>query len=153
MRSLVSNNQTNTCQVKEEVVNQDTFISNLSLKEARRTKMSQRLREIHRELTKLQRLGPTGRKKFFKTCSKDCVIKVCECIKNVLNANLEIKPAHLKKLSRHKHTLRSLALKSTSLSKRKRLLQKGGFLNILLPAIAPVIASIIGGAINRSKND
>jgi hypothetical protein len=85
------------------------------------------------------------RKKFFKTCSRDCVSKVCECIKNVLNANLKIKSSHLRKLSRHKQTLRVLASKNTSLAKRKKLLQKGGFLSILLPALIPALASLLGG--------
>jgi hypothetical protein len=107
--------------------------------------MSQRLSDIHRELVKLKRLSIKQRKNFFKTCSRDCIIKVCECIKNVLNANLKIKPSHLRKLSRHKHTLRALALKNTSLTRRKKLLQKGGFLSLLLPAIIPAIASLLGG--------
>ena len=118
---------------------------NFFVKEARRSKMSHRLKEIHKELKKLKRLSPKARVKFFKTCNKDCVIKVCECIKNVLNANLKIKPSHLKKLSRHKHTLRALALKSTSFAKRKRLLQKGGFIAALLPALIPAVASLLGG--------
>jgi hypothetical protein len=109
----------------------------------------QRLKEIHKELAKLKRLGVQGRKKFFKTCSKDCVNKICECVKNLLNANLEIKPAHLKKLSRHKQTLRALALKKTSFIKRKRLLQKGGFLGALLPAIIPAVASLVSGFLNN----
>ncbi len=111
--------------------------------------MSERLRAIHKELTKLKKLGPNARKKFFKTCSKDCIVKVCECIKNVLNSNLKIKSSHLKKLSRHKHTLRSLALKSTSLAKRKQLLQRGGFIGALLPAIIPAVASLLGGLFSR----
>ena len=114
--------------------------------------MSHRLNEIHRELKRLKHLGTKGRAKFFKTCSKDCIIKVCECIKNVLNANLKIKPSHLKKLSRHKHTLRALSLKKTSLAKRKRLLQKGGFIGALLPAIIPAIASLIGSFAGRSRD-
>ena len=113
--------------------------------------MSQRLKEIYKELSKLKRLGTRGRKKFFKTCSKDCVVKICECIKNVLNANLQIKPTHLKKLSRHRQTLRALASKKTSLVKRKRLLQKGGFIGALLPAIIPAIASLLGGIFNRAN--
>ena len=111
--------------------------------------MSQRLKEIHRELIKLKRLGPKGRKKFFKSCSKDCIIKVCECIKNLLNGNLKIKTPHLKKLRRHRQTLRALAVKKTSLVKRKRLLQKGGFVSALIPAIAPAIAGLIGEIVNR----
>ncbi len=107
--------------------------------------MSELLRDIHKELSKLKKLGPIARKKFLKSCSKSCVLKVCECIQNLLKANLEIKPAHLRKLSRHKHTLRELAQKRTSLIKRKQLLQKGGFITALLPAILPALASLIGG--------
>ena len=112
--------------------------------------MSERLREIHTELTKLNKLGPSGRKKYFKTCSKDCVIKICECVKNLLNSNLKIKPTHLKKLSRHKHTLRSLALKKTSLAKRKQILQGGGLIGALLPALIPAITSLLGGLFSRN---
>jgi hypothetical protein len=57
----------------------------------------------------------------------------------------------LKKLSRHKHTLRALALKKTSLTKRKKLLQKGGFLAALLPAIIPALASLLGGLFNHAN--
>ena len=112
--------------------------------------MSERLRAIHKELTKLKKLGPNARKKFFKTCCKDCFFKVCECIKNVLNSNLKIKSSHLKKLSRHKQTLRALASKSTSLAKRKQLLQRGGFIGALLPAIIPAVASLLGGLFSRN---
>ena len=126
------------------------FICILGDQESRRCKMSERLRNIHTELTKLNKLGPSGRKKYFKTCSKDCIVKICECVKNLLNSNLKIQPSHLKKLSRHKHTLRSLALKKTSLAKRKQLLQRGGFIGALLPAIIPAVASLLGGLFSRN---
>ena len=113
--------------------------------------MTHRVKEIHRELTKLKRLGAKGRKKFFKSCSKECVFSGCECIGNLLNANLKIKPSHLKKLSRHKKTLRTLAAKSTSLVKRKRLLQGGGFLSTLLPIIIPAVANLLGGFAGRAN--
>jgi hypothetical protein len=103
----------------------------------------QRLRDIHRELLKLKRLGVNGRKKFLKTCTNDCINKISECAKNLLNENILIKPSHLKKLSRHKHTLRALALKKTGLSKRKHLIQKGGFLHAFLPALIPAIAGLV----------
>jgi hypothetical protein len=120
---------------------------------AKRKVLNHRLRDIHSELKKLKRLGPTGCKKFFKTCSKECVIKVCECIKNVLNSKLQIKPTHLKKLNRYKQTLRTLALRSTSLGRRKRFLQKGGLLATLLPAVIPAIASVISGLVNLTRGN
>jgi hypothetical protein len=103
----------------------------------------QRLRDIHRELLKLKRLGVSGRKKFLKTCSNDCINKISECAKNLLNENILIKPSHLKKLSRHKHTLRALVLKKTAVGKRRRLMQKGGFLHAFLPALIPAIAGLV----------
>jgi hypothetical protein len=115
--------------------------------------MGHRLKEIHRELTKLKRLGLKGRKKFIKACSKECVTNICECIKNVLNTKLPIKASHLKKLSRFKHTLRTLASKRTSLINRRRLLQKGGFLPALLTSAIPAIASLISGLFNGQTND
>jgi hypothetical protein len=108
----------------------------------------QHLKIILQELKKLKRLGIKDRKKYLKKCSKDCVFKICECIKNVLNANVKLKPSHLNKLSRHKQTLRALVLKNTSLVKRKKLLQKGGFLGALLPALIPAVSSLLGGLFN-----
>jgi hypothetical protein len=40
-------------------------------------------------------------------------------------------------------------LKNTSLVKRKKLLQKGGFLGALLPALIPAVSSLLGGLFNR----
>ena len=60
--------------------------------------MSKRLKDIHKELTELRKLGPSGRKKYLKTCSKDFSVKICECVKDLLNSNLKIQPSHLKKL-------------------------------------------------------
>jgi hypothetical protein len=113
-----------------------------------------RLKAIQRELSKLRRMNVRGRKKFFKTCSKECVNRICECVQNVLNANLPIKPSHLKKLGRHKQTLRTLVAKRTSLAKRKRILQKGGFIGTLLSALVPAFGEIVKIFMkNGKKND
>ena len=114
--------------------------------------MTQRLNNILQELKKIKRLGVKDRKKYFKSCSKDCIFQVCECVKNLLDGNLKIGEAHLKKLSRHKKTLRSLAAKNTSLVKRKRLLQKGGFITTLLPILIPALGSLVGAIYSRAVN-
>jgi len=112
--------------------------------------MSQRIIQAYDDLKKIQRLGSAGRRKFIKNCSKQCVIRICECVKNLLNGNAPLKLCHLKKLSRHKQTLRKLALKGTSLKQRKRLIQKGGFLGAVLPALIPVLGGLIGQIFNRN---
>ncbi len=112
--------------------------------------MTLRLQEIHRELAKLKRLDTKDRKKFFKSCSKECVFSVCECVQNLLNNNLKINHSQLKKLSRHKQSLRELVAKRTSLVKRKRILQKGGFLGTLLPIIIPALSSLLGDFVRNN---
>jgi hypothetical protein len=105
--------------------------------------MSQRIKLAYDDLRKIKRMDPNSRRIFIKNCDKECIIRLCECAKNLLKGQAPLKACHLKKLSRHKHTLRKLALKSTSLKQRKRLIQKGGFLAALLPALIPALGSLL----------
>jgi hypothetical protein len=111
-----------------------------------------RIHQAVNELNKLKRLNKHDRKLFIKTCDKTCIIRICECIRNVLNTNVRIKEAHLKKLARHKRTLRELSSKRLSIVKRRKLLQKGGgLLGTLLPIIIPAVASLIAGFIPQDN--
>jgi len=65
---------------------------------------------------------------FLKSCNIEFIHGVCECIRSLLKGHIPIKSSHLKCLTRHKQTLRKLALKKTSLNARKKIMQKGGFL-------------------------
>jgi len=44
-----------------------------------------------------------------------------------------------------------LVLKKTALGKKRKILQKGGFLSAILSAAIPVIGSLIAGAVNRRR--
>jgi hypothetical protein len=114
--------------------------------------MSARVKKFLPEIKRVARLTAKDRQKFVKTCSKDFIFCVCECIKNVLKDKLPLKPHHLKVLRKHKGVLRKLALKKTSLATRRKILQKGGFLAALLPALVGGLGSIIGPLVNRWIN-
>lgn len=94
--------------------------------------MSACVKHILTELKRLNRMSRVDRKRYIKVCRNSIVHCICECVKNLLKGHLPLKPRHLKILARHKQTLRKLALKKTSLKKRKQILQKGGFLPVLL---------------------
>ena len=80
---------------------------------------------------------------------KDLIDTICECILNLLNGNLDLKEIDKQKLDKHKFSLRKL-LKRTSLKEKKKILiQKGGFLQILLPSIISGLASIISSVISK----
>ena len=84
-----------------------------------------------------------------KKCNKEFVDCVSECAKNVLRGNVPLTTNQKAKLRRNQKNLRSLAIKRTSLKKRRQILQKGDFLAALLP---PVL-SLLGGALTSVIKD
>lgn len=86
-------------------------------------------------------------KKFKKTllenCSNDALKAILEIVLNVMKGNVELGEKIRRKLKKYKKSLRKLICPQLSLkSKRKVLIQSGGFLNILLP-------TLIGGILSK----
>ena len=108
-----------------------------------------RIQQLLAKLKRLSRMKARDRKKYISTCDKDLIHCICECTKNLLKGHLPLKQRQLKSLSRHKHLLRKLALKKTALSRRKQILQRGGFLQLLLPTL---ISSLVGLAGNLIRS-
>ena len=53
----------------------------------------------------------------------------------------------MKRLHREKKNLRAIALKKTSLKKKRKIFQKGGFIGAILPPILTVLSSLLGGLV------
>lgn len=78
-----------------------------------------------------------------KKGKRDLIHTICECVHNTLNGNVRLTPKDLKKLARHKYSLRKLLSKKNLKDKKEILIQKGGFLNILLPSAIALLTSIL----------
>jgi hypothetical protein len=111
--------------------------------------MSQRIVHAHAELRRLCRMSAKERKMYIKTCGKDFIHCICECIKNLLKGNVPLNQRHLKSLRQHKQSLRRLALKNASLTARKRILQKGGFLGALLQPLVTGISYLLSNVLSQ----
>lgn len=86
------------------------------------------------------------RKQLLKKLPLKTVKTICECVYNTLNGNVKLTPKQKNKLTKYKYTLRKLASKKLTLFNKKRLInQRGGFLNILIPAAVTAISSLING--------
>jgi hypothetical protein len=105
--------------------------------------MSKRIKEHRTLLRKLCNCYGKERMKLLKkNCSKSFILCICECAKNILKGNVAMNSRQSKELRRRKHMLRSLALKRTSLSKKKKIIQTGGFLGALLRPIVSIIGKL-----------
>ena len=84
---------------------------------------------------------PKLRKAIVSNCNKDLLHSICECVLNVLNGNIRLSDCKKRKLKKFKDSLRSLVDKRLPLaSKRRVILQRGGFLLPLLSAVLPTLA-------------
>jgi hypothetical protein len=111
--------------------------------------MSRRVQHLLSALRKFKQMK--NKNNFLKSCNTEFIHGVCECIRNLLKGRIPIKSNHLKCLTRHKQTLRKLALKKTSLVTRKKIMQKGGFLGALITPLITGLASLLGGYMNTSN--
>ena len=87
-------------------------------------------------------VNPGQRKALLKQLNREQVHCIAEIALNLLRGNIKISPGTKSKLKRYRKELRSLACPKTNFQKKKKILvQKGGFLGLLLkPALG-----ILGG--------
>lgn len=105
-------------------------------------------REQFKQLQLLKICPQKLRKDLLRKVPSSCIKAICECVLNLLRGNIPISEHQKSCLKKHKHTLRQLADRKSSLyTKRKLLVQKGGFLQLLLPSIVSVVSSLIQDAV------
>jgi len=109
--------------------------------------MSERLKKYATRLKAIQRASGKKRTKLVRCCARDVQFVHCisECCKNVLKGNVPLTPAQKVSLFRRRHKLRQLSLKKTTLKKKRRIIQDGGFLGALLGPIISILSGLFGG--------
>lgn len=115
--------------------------------------MSHKLVQSQLEVLKLlAKPDSKYRKLILAKADRNLVQAICESIHNVLVGNIPVSDSDKQNLKRFRKTLHALLKKSSLASKKKILIQKGGFLEFLIPAVVSGIASIISSAIGSSSS-
>lgn len=97
-----------------------------------------------RHLKLIERCPLKLRSNLLKKLPKSAIQAICECCLNVLKGNIALSAKQKSSLKKHKSTIRNLVHKKSSLfTKRKLLIQKGGFLSVLLPAAISAISGLV----------
>ena len=80
----------------------------------------------------------------------DFILTIIECMLNIMNGNVNLNDENFKILKPYNKTFKKLIKKKISLSnKRKIIVQKGGFLQFLIPAIISAVGSIASAIITK----
>lgn len=107
--------------------------------------MKARTKKVLSVIKYINSLPSKKQKKLISSCDKQTINCICECVKNILRGGVKLTVKQLSKLKRRKKELRALVLKNTSLKKKRKILQTGGFLpQILIPAIG-LLSSLFSG--------
>jgi len=103
--------------------------------------MSRRVQKFLPVLKRIRKMGDRARRQYVQKCDREFLDCVSECAKNVIKGNVPLTGRQKATLRRNRRDLRELSVKKTSLRKKRKIVQKGGFLTALLP---PVL-SFLGG--------
>jgi len=86
-----------------------------------------------RRLSVLTKSKPPMRKQLIQTAPKEIIDTVCECCLNVLKGTVPLSKIQKQKLGKHRNVLRQMVKKKIPLQQKKKMLvQRGGFLPMLL---------------------
>ena len=89
------------------------------------------------------------RNTILRTCDVSCIRFIAQIASNLISGSITLTPGQKRRLSKYKNILRELRHRGTSLAAKRKLLirQKGGA--GFLPLVIPLVASALGGLINR----
>jgi len=87
-------------------------------------------------------MGNKARRDYIKKCNREFMDCVSECAENVIKGYVPMTGPQKANLRRRRKDVRALAIKKTSLTKKRRILQKGGFLTALLPPVLSILSSM-----------
>jgi len=92
---------------------------------------------------------PQARRALIASASDELIKAIVECSINTLNGNHKLTKDEKSKLSKYKNRLRALVKPKISFkSKRKLLVQKGGF---MVPLITSILSSVIGAIVSNNS--
>ena len=111
--------------------------------DVKKIKSTKKLKKSFDLLKTLSECKRNMRKSILKNADKDLVNSVCEYVLNVLNGNVRLDQTTLNHLVKHKKTLRNLIDAKNKKRRKQILIQKGGFIEYLLPPLLQVVADLI----------
>lgn len=113
--------------------------------------MSRCIHRNHDYLSVLGRCSSKQRSAIIKNAHKDLLLAISEVAHNIAQQNIPLTPQQLTSLRKHKHLLQLIASKKVShLKKRQLLVQKGGFLPLLLAPLLSLLGGLAGKGIAKA---
>lgn len=108
-----------------------------------------RIKRNYPMLKALEKASYQQRKMILKESGSDLIKTLCDISQNIARGNIPMHEHQRKKLTKSKKHFRRLANKNVAIKRKHReLIQKGGFLSAIIPAIS-IVTSLLGGLLSK----
>ena len=115
----------------------------------RPVKVSLRLKRNAAAIIALNNASDAVKHAILADASRELVLSLVECARNIISGNVHLSPEQFTALGGYSKAIRSLITPSYSIASKKRILQKGGFLGLLLKPLLGALGGLIGGVTGR----
>ena len=112
-------------------------------------KVSLRLRRNAAAIIALNNASDAIKHAILAEASRELVLSLVECARNIISGKVQLSPDQFTALGGYSKAIRSLIAPSHPIAAKKRILQKGGFLGLLLKPLLGALGSMIGGVTGR----
>ena len=110
-----------------------------------RASVSPRVRRNARVMLALERAGEAVQTTVLHSASKDLVMALVECAKNVISGTVRLTNSQIAALRRQKNIITELVKVRTPLHRKKAILQSGGFLPLIIRPLISLLGGLLGG--------
>ena len=109
------------------------------------------LRKNANILKYLHKAGPFIREYIIEHSHKELISCFQKIALNILHKKLKLSKSKLRNILKYRENLFTLANARKSLTLKRKSLQTGGFLSVLLSAVIPLLTSLISTAVKKRK--
>jgi len=109
------------------------------------TSLAKRVRKHARVLNGLRRVDDRVRVALMSKAKRDLVTTLVQCAREVIKRNPSFTPSQLEAVRRRASDISDLLRPGTTLTQKRNVLQRGGFLSALLTLIPSLVGGLIGG--------
>ena len=105
--------------------------------------MNPRLKRNAPALNALAKARKPIQKTMLSNASKDLVLSLVRCASDIIKGNVSLTPRQLKQLMPYEKLLKKFVSSKTALVERRKILQKGGFVGLLLKPLLGLLGSVL----------
>ena len=114
-------------------------------------KLSNRVKKHIPTMALLSTVPKGVMKKYLRTNDKQFTDAISECCLNIIRGAIPLTSNEYTALERYQNDIRKLSTRRTALAKKKKIIQKGGFLSALIAPLIGVLGSVVSGLISKKK--